>query len=242
MRDVSTVLLPACLTPSDVHGRLVVVFDVLRATTSINTSLANGASEVRVFGSLDSARVAAAAFEGDKILAGEERCIAPRDFDLGNSPCEFTVPRVHGRTIFFSTTNGTRALVAARAAQGLFAGSIVNAAAVAEALWNWSYPITLLCAGTNGKIAPEDVMGAGYVISELAKFGVLKLDENSKAALNQTPKTDTDRHNALMQTDGARNLTAAGLDRDIASCAALNSINVFAACDTQNMILRIARL
>ena len=161
---VRVVLLPALLTPDDLAGRTVVVFDVLRATTTMAVALAAGAAAVRVYGSLDDARAAAAAFDGPKLLAGELHARKPDGFDAGNSPAEFTPASCAGRTLLMATTNGTRALVAARAAAVLATGAIVNAAATAEAIIGTGLPVTLLCSGTEGFVSGEDAIGCGAVL------------------------------------------------------------------------------
>ena len=107
---IDVVPLPQMLTDEHVRDRVVVVFDVLRATTTIAAALAAGAEAIRVFDSLDAARSAAAAFAGDKLLCGELKCLPPPGFDLGNSPGTYLRDRVAGKMIFLSTTNGTRAL------------------------------------------------------------------------------------------------------------------------------------
>src|SRR4051812_26024210 len=103
------VMLPRDLKPEHLDDRAVVVLDVLRATTSMITALNAGAKEIRVFETLDDARTAAACGVADQqILCGEERCKKPPNFGLGNSPADFTEQMVFGRTLFMSTTNGTR--------------------------------------------------------------------------------------------------------------------------------------
>lgn len=160
-------MLPSMLPEEDVVGRSVVVFDVLRATTTIATAIHAGVKEIRVFGALDEAKAAAGAFEGDRLLAGEHQCLPPEGFDLGNSPGDFTAERWTDKTMFLSTTNGTKALVAARRADQLFTGSLVNARATALALKQANLPVTLLCAGTGGEFAMEDLLGCGCVIDRL---------------------------------------------------------------------------
>src|SRR5690349_7951696 len=98
------VLLPRDLKPEHLHDRAVVVLDVLRATTSMTAALDAGAKKVRIFDSLDAARAAARGVPDQKVLCGEERCKRPTDFDLGNSPGDFTRDKVAGRTLFMSTT------------------------------------------------------------------------------------------------------------------------------------------
>src|SRR5436190_3815517 len=132
--NIDVLLLPADARAKQFHERIVVVIDVLRATTTIAAALFSGATEVRVFGSLDEARTAHASFAGEKILAGEARCLPPEGFDLGNSPCDFSPDRCRGRTIFLATTNGTRALCAAQAAHAVYASALVNSSITANSL------------------------------------------------------------------------------------------------------------
>src|SRR6516162_9743988 len=164
---IDVVPLPSMLTDEHVRDRVVVVFDVLRATTTIATAIANGAKEIRVFDSLDAARSAAVDFTGAKLLCGESKCLAPLGFDLGNSPGDYTREVVLGKTVFLSTTNGTKALVAARNASLLLVGSLVNARAIASQIARRHQDATLLCAGTDGEPAAEDILGAGAVMNEV---------------------------------------------------------------------------
>lgn len=88
--NVDVVLLPDQLQPRHLSGRAVVVFDVLRATTSIAAALSAGVVGVRVFGSTDLAKHAANSFPEPRLLCGEHECLPPSGFDLGNSPAMFT--------------------------------------------------------------------------------------------------------------------------------------------------------
>src|SRR5262245_24755418 len=159
MMQVEVVPLPSQLQPEHLRNRSVVVFDVLRATTSIIAALANGADRIVVFESLDAARHAAAQAQDSSrpvLLCGESNCLKPPGFDLGNSPGDFARDVVRAKTIYLSTTNGTRAIGAARRAAGaLFAAALVNASATAAQLARLGRDVTLLCAGTKGQVAPE---------------------------------------------------------------------------------------
>src|SRR3954469_16645695 len=98
--DLTVVLLPRDLRPEHLAGRAVVVFDVLRATTSMTAALVAGVTEIRVFGDLSSAQIAAQAFDSPRILCGEEKCLPPAGFDLGNSPGHFSPSHHAGRVAF----------------------------------------------------------------------------------------------------------------------------------------------
>lgn len=224
MIPLRVIMLPSMLTASDIDDRAVVVFDVLRATTTIATALRAGAREIRVFDSLDAARAAARAFVELKLLAGEHQCLPPTDFDVGNSPGEFTAERCAKRTIFMSTTNGTRALIAARRAAHLLTGAIVNARSTADLLRHLARPITLLCAGTNGKVALEDMQGCGTVIEELGVQNVLLENDEAQIALHQSMTDAT--NDRLFVSRGGRNVLRANLGNDISFAATRNLLEI----------------
>jgi 2-phosphosulfolactate phosphatase len=228
------VLLPRDFAPEHARGT-VVVFDVLRATTSITAALASGAKEVHVFGSLDEVRQAAPSVGG--LLCGESKCLRPEGFDLGNSPGDYTSEIVTAKTVLLATTNGTRALVAARHAQHLLVGSLVNAAGVARKIADLNQPVTLLCSGTEGAVSMEDLIGCGAVIEEVG----ISLDTLSDTALIAHHLFLTNRADlasALRQTRGGRNIIAAGLEPDIEFCARLNSFETVGICDGRSLSVR----
>src|SRR5438045_2629948 len=161
------IFLPSHLKPGQLEGRIVVVLDVLRATTTMITALAYGVREIRIFPDTTSARQAAKSAEG-AILCGEENCLKPADFDLGNSPGDLNIEH-SGSTLFMSTTNGTRAILAARGSAKVLIGALVNATAVANELRRLRSNVILLCAGTHGQVAMEDVIGAGAILNSLGE-------------------------------------------------------------------------
>ena len=222
---VDVVFLPTDL-PADLSQRAVVVFDVLRATTTMTAALAAGISNIRVFDSLDEAAAAAKAFSGPRLLGGERDCLPPPGFDLGNSPGAFS-PAHCGHTLFMATTNGTRAIVAARKTSVLLAGALVNAAAVARRLRQANLDALLLCAGTRGAIAMEDVLGAGAVLDSLLSLTDARLESDAaRIALRLFRASRDHLPEALADSQGGRNVRAVHLDEDIAFAAQLNSLDV----------------
>src|SRR5947209_1104408 len=173
--NLDVVLLPRDLQSGALAGRVVVVFDVLRATTTMTAALAAGVHEIRIFADIAAAAAAARSFSDSRILCGEERCLRPPGFDLGNSPGAFTRELHESKTVLMSTSNGTRAILAAKGARTVFIGALVNAQAVARALTQERLDVLLLCAGTNGEMALEDLIGAGAVIEELSQLASVQL-------------------------------------------------------------------
>ena len=224
--DVKVVLLPRDLRPADLEGHSVVVFDVLRATTTMTAALAAGVREIRVFGDLESARRAAGAFHGPHLLCGEANCLPPPGFDLGNSPSAFNHDDHAGRVAFMSTTNGTRAILAARGARAIFTGALVNAAAVARAAATGGRPVTLLCAGTGGEVALEDLIGAGAVLHHLtSSAGYRPSGDTALIARKQFACARADLPTALTESAGGQNVVRVGLAEDINFAARLDVLS-----------------
>jgi 2-phosphosulfolactate phosphatase len=239
--NVDVILLPKDLQPVHLRDRAVVVFDVLRATTTMAAALAAGVSEIRVFGDVPAARSAAAEDRGARLLCGEEKCLPPEGFDLGNSPGVFSRDLHSGRTVYMSTTNGTRAIVAARQAPVVLTGALVNASAVGRAIaTRWSgLDLTLLCAGTGGGVAMEDVIGAGAVIDALQRIARVTLSSDVALMAHRLFQwARGDLRSALADTQGGRNVIAAGLAPDIDFAARLDSLDVVGVVAKEPLAVR----
>lgn len=158
----------AAQSQRDLSQTICVVFDVLRATSTIVTALANGASAVIPVAEIPEA-LAVRAKNPAVLLAGERNGLRIRadltggtDFDLGNSPREFTAEKVNGRAVVLTTTNGSRALRDFSRARTVLAASLLNLSATAEFLKTHPTPhLLFICSGTFSTIAYEDVLGAG---------------------------------------------------------------------------------
>jgi len=247
MPTIHAHFLPQLTTPDALAGQTVVVIDVLRATTTISTALAAGAARVIPCLEVDEARqIADGAPAGEFLLGGEREGLPIEGFDLGNSPGDYTPERVSGRTIVFTTTNGTRAMRHCQQAQRVLIGAFVNLKALVLELASLE-SVHLLCAGTKGEITREDVLLAGAIAYELtlpdnpAMAGVWYRSElNDQARLARDawqlarPKVEPPfaeaepiwLWKALTATQGGRNLKRIGLESDIAAAAALNRLNI----------------
>ncbi len=158
----------AALAGRDLSGAHCVVFDVLRATSTMMTALANGAARIFPVREISQA-LRLRAEHPAALLAGERdgvRILSARsggvDFDLGNSPREFTPERVAGRDIIMTTTNGTRALQACLGATRILPGAWLNLGALARRLRSEKAArLLIICAGTYDEAAYEDTLAAG---------------------------------------------------------------------------------
>jgi 2-phosphosulfolactate phosphatase len=206
-----------------------VVFDVLRATSSIVSALAHGAAGVVPVADIASALAVrqrlpevllAGEREGERIRAAVSGGV---DFDLGNSPREFTPERIRGRTVVMTTTNGTRALHACAGAARVWAGAFLNLGALARALERLRPTRLLLVgSGTRSEAAFEDALAAGAVVEALpGLFPEGQLGDGALMARELYRRHAGDLTAALARSrNGRRLLARPELRDDVAFCAA----------------------
>lgn len=152
------------LKPEDAEGRAAVVIDTLRMTSVAAAALENGCRHLYTVSEVDEAR---ALSERIGALKGGERGAVRIDgFDFGNSPLEYTPEKIAGRDLVMTTSNGTRAILAAKNAVRLYLGCMRNAAVVADLLHPYEKCV-LVCAGTGGRFSLEDGLTAGAILSHL---------------------------------------------------------------------------
>ena len=224
---IDVVFGPWLLERARLPGAQVVVFDVLRATSTMITALANGAREVRLFHTPEEVLAARGAVPAPVVLGGERACLKVPGFDIGNSPAEYGTEKIGGATILMSTTNGTRALLAAQGARRVLVGSLLNITATADALLEEldRGDTLLLCAGTEGQIAIEDVIGAGALVWQLLQKTLstaLPLGDTAWIAYQTYAAVRPRLGAGLRLGRGAINLIEAGLEDDIDRCGKID--------------------
>jgi 2-phosphosulfolactate phosphatase len=227
---LSVYLLPALLDPQELAGKTVVVVDVLRATTTVIHALAAGATEVIPCLEVEQAHRIAPEVGALAILGGERGGQAIPGFDLGNSPAEYTREKVRGKTIVFTTTNGTRALLQCKSASCVLLGAFVNFSAVCRELAG-ADDIGILCAGTDGQITREDVLFAGAVVDDLAGRRKCLLNDQAEIAADAWRAavrvlTDRPLGVTLRNSRGGRNLIEIGQESDIDLAAQLDRFDI----------------
>ncbi len=229
--------LPSVVRPEEMAGGTAVVIDVLRAATTIVHALEAGADEIIPCLEVEEARrLAAEMAPGRVVLGGERNGLPIEGFDLGNSPTEYTPDRVEGKTVVFTTTNGTRALAMCGRAKRVLIGAFVNATAIFEELAG-SSGVHLLCAGTRGAYSRDDVLLAGLLVERLQRSAGMSYRLNAQAV---TAKENWASSFAVPYTIGAesleperlaaelrksiagRNVTAIGREEDILTASRLD--------------------
>jgi 2-phosphosulfolactate phosphatase len=225
-----TATLEVILTPAefgplrerDLSQTVCVVFDILRATTSMITALANGAESIIPIQEISEA-VELKRQRSELLLAGERDGVRIRsnltggiDFDLGNSPREFTSERVQGRTIVMTTTNGTRALRACASARNVLIGSFLNLRATANWLRDNKPPhLLLVCSGTYEQAAFEDILAAGAICERVwPNYAGGMVADSAELARRIYPLMQPNLLDAMKQSRNGRRLLSMPALRD----------------------------
>ena len=228
----------AALKHRELAGTVCVVFDVLRATSTMVTALAHGAAAIIPVEEIGEA-LALRRQDPGLLLAGERDGVRiPAEltgsipFDLGNSPREFTPERVRGRTIAMTTTNGTRALRACAPATAVWVGSFLNLGATVRAIEADSpADLLLVCSGTHDQAAYEDVLAAGALCDSVwARYSAGAVADSARMARALFSAAKGNLEAAFAQSrNGRRLLALPELSRDVAYCAQLDKLSLTAA-------------
>ncbi|HEY9123306.1 MAG TPA: 2-phosphosulfolactate phosphatase [Bacteroidales bacterium] len=158
-----------CISPALYHKfhkdeAIVVVVDILRATTAICAAIENGAKEIRPVSTLEEARE----FKNKGFWVAAERDGLVQDFaDFGNSPFNFTPERVKDKTIVYSTTNGTHSIRMAQKSAMVVIGAFINFSALKDLLIAENKDVVMLCAGWKDKFCIEDTLFCGAMAEAL---------------------------------------------------------------------------
>jgi 2-phosphosulfolactate phosphatase len=201
-----------CFTPREIRPvEVAVVVDVLRATSTTVQALAVGYPRVVCCRSVATARELRAP---GRVLAGESACVRVPDFELGNSPAAVATAGRRGEELVLATTNGSPAVVAAaRAAERVLVGCLLNLRALLAAVPT-DAPVAIVCAGTNGRPALEDVYVAGRLVAALG--GV---PSDAARVAERVASGYRTAIEPLSGSEDAAQLRATDQERDIAWCA-----------------------
>ncbi|MGB9813799.1 MAG: 2-phosphosulfolactate phosphatase [Thermovenabulum sp.] len=169
---------PTAQSVTKLNGKIAIIIDVLRATSTITTALNNGAKMVIPAISVEEAFYTAKKLKGDVVLGGERNMVKIPGFNFGNSPLEYKKEFIAGKTVILTTSNGTKAIKASQSAEHILIGCFLNASAVAKKVveivfTTKIYFISFVCAGTLGEFSLDDGVCAGCIID-----GIIREMEN----------------------------------------------------------------
>ena len=222
-----TSLSPALLHLYDINNSIVVIIDVLRATSTIATALHNGAKCVIPVDSV--AKCIELGKQIDSITAGERDGKIAEGLKHGNSPFEYPKEFVAGKTLVLTTTNGTKLLHMAleKGAGSIITGSFTNLSSVCDYLLSQNQNVILGCAAWKDKVNIEDVLFAGAVINRIKNNFSVNCDSSQIA---ETLYTDAknDLFGFIKQKNASHyhRLNDYGLEKDIRYCLAPDIANV----------------
>ncbi len=212
----------------DVREKVVVVIDVLRASTTMVTALKNGAKGIIPVENMDAAgRISQSLDSPQYLLCGEKDGKKIEGYHLGNSPGEYSREVVEGKTIILNTTNGTKAVKKAAIAEEVIIGSFLNLKQVVEKLKTVDREISLICAGWRGRLSLEDLLCAGNIIYEL-NDGVLpeKAKDGVRVAFGLYEKFGDDIESAIKTSNHAVRLSEIINTDDITHSCKVNIADV----------------
>lgn len=165
-KSMHVCMTPALIDQFDVSDAIVVVIDILRATTTMCVAFDNG---VEFIVPVEHVEACLEYRTNGFVIAGERSGEQLAGFDLGNSPFSYSNGEIAGRRVAMTTTNGTRALKAAqsRGAKEIVIGSFCNIDTLAQWLIRKNENVCLLCAGWRDNITLEDTIFAGAMARKL---------------------------------------------------------------------------
>ena len=228
-----------CYTPQAYHlfhkdDAIVVVIDVLRATSAIVTAFFNGVSKMVPVSTVEEAReyqlngFMAAAERNGEVIEG---------FELGNSPFGYMNNKVKGKTIAISTTNGTQAIEASKKASKILIGSFLNLDVLCEYLINQKKDVVLLCAGWKNKFNLEDTLFAGAVVEKLSsELDINIICDSAIASSHLYSIAKNDLYSFLANSSHRNRLAKLDLERDVKYCLTPNQCPVIPVMEGKYLV------
>lgn len=222
-----TSLSPALLDLYEINNAIVVIIDVLRASSTIATALYNGAKCVIPVDSV--AKCLELGKKIDAITAGERDGKIAEGLEYGNSPFEYPKEFIGGKTLVLTTTNGTKLLHMAldKGASHIVVGSFPNLSAVSDYLVGQQQNVILGCAAWKDRVNMEDMLFAGAVINKVKDHFFINCDSSQIAeTMYLKGKKDLYEFMKIKNASHYNRLTGFGLEKDIRYCLTPDIANV----------------
>ena len=225
MKSISTCISPQLLPMHEVEDKIVVVVDILRATSSMVTAFAYDVASITPVPTLADCRMLK---EQGYITAGERGGQKVEGFDLGNSPFDFMDHQLNGKNLAFTTTNGSQAILSVANAGTVVIGSFLNLSATADFLAKQNSQVLILCAGWKGKFNIEDTLYAGALASLLQGDYEFE-DDATLASLSLYQFASQDMLGFLKRGSHAQRLAGFENHRDLEFCIQKDKFDLNAA-------------
>ncbi len=225
--SLNTVLSPTLLNLYDISDSIVVIIDVLRATSTIAAALYNGAKSVIPVDSV--AGCIKLGKQMEVITAGERDGKIAEGLQYGNTPLQYTPDFIKGKTLVLTTTNGTKLLHVALAANAnsIITGTFCNISSVCDYLVKKKSNVMLACAAWKNRVNIEDTLFAGAVVHRIKQH----FDVNCDATLIAESlflQANGDLYNFMKVKNASHyhRLMNFGLEEDIKFCLTEDNANI----------------
>ncbi len=232
MRRIEVCLSPELIHLHELEGKVIVVLDVLRATSCIVTGLAHKVSSITPVASLEKCR---SMKQQGYYIAGERDGHKVEGFDLGNSPFSYMEEFLKGQKIAMTTTNGTFAIEKSRTAEDIIIGSFLNIQSVVRFLKNHQNDALLVCSGWRGHISLEDSLCAGSIVEDL-KDDFQTDGDTSIAAKALIKAANNDLISFLSDSSHVQRLQNLNVKEDIEFCLTPNQYDVLPILDGDQLV------
>ena len=234
MANIQTCFSPAIFPLYNAEQSIVVVIDILRATSAICTAFEYGVNKIIPVASLEEA----IEYRKKGFLAGAERDGKVSDgFEFGNSPYSYMNDQIKDQTIVLSTTNGTKAIHAAKSAHQIIIGSFINLDAIVSFLGSNNKDVVLLCAGWKDRFNMEDSLFAGAVVKELMEKHHFTTDCDSSIAMSHLfEKAKADLFSFLENSSHRLRLRKLELEKDIKYCLTPNQSKIIPILEGDSLV------
>jgi 2-phosphosulfolactate phosphatase len=232
-RKIEVCVTPALLGLYDIEQSIVVVIDILRATSSIVYGIDNGAEAI-----IPVANVADCLAYANRgfLLAAERNGSVVEGYDFGNSPFSYTKERVGGKTVVLTTTNGTKAMHMARSrAKQVVIGSFLNLQALCDWLKTQDSNVLLLCAGWKDQFNLEDTLFAGAVVNAIRSC-FTEFDDSGVAAEDLYLLAKSDLRAYISKSSHSHRLAALNIEEDVRFCLQLDLCTAIPVLVGDNLI------
>jgi 2-phosphosulfolactate phosphatase len=218
MNSIEVCFSPELIHLHEVSGKLVVVVDIFRATSTMVAALAHGVTEILPFADLESCRAMQA--QG-YLIAGERNGLTAPGFELGNSPVAFLEGNYAGKKLAMTTTNGTVAIEKSKGAAEILIGAFPNLQATATYIQSRNLDVLIHCAGWKGRFNLEDSLYAGALVQALSGSHTNR-EDGALAMGSLFTQEGNNLASYLAQASHAKRLQNHGIEADIAFCLSLN--------------------
>lgn len=233
-------LTPLPLADANLEGKTVVVIDVLRFSTSACAALMAGAKGVIPTGeSGEAAELRAKLGREITVLAGERNGVRIDNFDLGNSPAEFTEKTVGGRFVVMTTTNGSAMFKKTGKASLVMTGGLINVSKIVEKIKGNIKDLVIACSGNKGSFSIEDTLCGGLLIERLFSNGASghRLNDAASMALQLYQNNSGSLYETIEKGEHARFLSGIGFKDDICIATAVDSMPIRPVLDDGRLII-----